>query len=65
MPAYQLYGPLQKIGNEIQSVNELIKAINITTESGSLYGHRADEALTSTLTALYRHDGQKTIGNGQ
>ena len=61
MPAYQLYGPLQKIGNEIQSVNELIKAINITTESGSLY----DGALTSTLTALYRHDGQKTIGNGQ
>lgn len=61
MPNYVLHAPLKKIGNEVQSVNELIK-INITTDAGSLYGHKGDEAIPSMLTALYRHDGQKTIG---
>ena len=45
----------------MQSVNELVE-INITIDAGSLYGHRGDEAIPSMLTALYRHDGQKTIG---
>ena len=62
MPKYVLRAPLLKIGNDVQSVSHLIQKINITTDSGSLYGHRGDEAISSTLTALYRIDGQKEIG---
>ena len=58
---YMLHASLQRIGIEVQSVNELVE-INITTDAGSLYGHRGDEAIPSMLTALYWHDGQKTIG---
>ena len=61
---YMLHAPLQRIGNEVQSINELVE-INITIDAGSLYGHRGDEAIPSMLTALYRHDGQKTIGRLQ